>query len=142
MSSKVGLSIHAFGDLVRRGAGYVVEKLNSLASVDLVSEPGSTLSLFESRSLERIFDHPLGLAIDALQFPGVDAVSLGVSVKARDCSESFFKEKNMKLDREAAALLETLPLKNESETRGEIAEALASEPNRDEKRLLAAISKM
>ena len=133
------MSIHAFGDLVRRGAGYVVEKLNSLASVDLVSEPGSTLSLFESRSLERICDHPDGRLIDILQFSHIGRVTDPRTAKARKLQ--FTEVKVKKLDKDSAKLLEALPLKS-ADVRREIVEAMASEPTRDEKRLLAAISKM
>ncbi|MFA4971739.1 MAG: hypothetical protein WC683_03950 [bacterium] len=52
MADKVGLSVHAFGSVVadpERGMDQV-ERLTRLKSADLVTETGSTRSLFESRS--------------------------------------------------------------------------------------------
>ena len=50
MADKIGNSVHAFGDVgFDKSTQYeIVEHLDRLASVDLVTEPGSTVNLFET----------------------------------------------------------------------------------------------
>lgn len=49
----VGLSINAQGKVFRKGEREVVDSITSVRSVDLVSEPAATISLFESISPEK-----------------------------------------------------------------------------------------
>ena len=52
MSDKIGMSVHCYGPsaLDRATQTEIVEDVTTLRSVDLVSEPGSTSGLFESRN--------------------------------------------------------------------------------------------
>ena len=49
----VGLSINAQGKVFRKGEQEVVDSITSVRSVDLVSEPAATISLFESFSQDK-----------------------------------------------------------------------------------------
>lgn len=61
MADKIGNSIHALGDIVFDGESKfeVVESLNKLKSVDLVTETGSTINLFESEPPEEEEDEDM-----------------------------------------------------------------------------------
>jgi len=50
----VGMSINAQGKVFRRGEREMVESITSVRSVDLVSEPAATISLFESISQKKV----------------------------------------------------------------------------------------
>ena len=56
MADKIGNSIHAYGDIeLDKDTGYeIVESIGELSSIDLVTDPGSTVNLFESIKKEKV----------------------------------------------------------------------------------------
>lgn len=61
MSGSIGLSIHAYGPSAydKNVRKEIVEDISVLKSVDLVTEPGSTMNLFESRGGDYWIDRAL-----------------------------------------------------------------------------------